>query len=747
MKRLLTLSLLATGMLLHAEPEKTIYAHYMGCFPAGYGAVESHRLEMAKSLRHDSKNYLDALGGRIVNWPLTPPGQLLTPEQSAELEIKRAIRGGIDGFAIDAWAGGQGAQRVLDQLFAAAERMKVPFKITICLDASCLPKNDKEPGNNIQAYADAVKYVLDRHGSSPNLARRDGKPLIVGYHSRGIYHPESIRNMPEGPEKWDRIAQAYREVEKLAGQPLFFHFCIDAFFHNAPRQNPEAIIKVAEWAGKNFGAVGGFLGNDWAGKAGEVAASVKAGGAEWSQPLWFQYNNKAGDLLVGNGLDILRGNWEKARQSGTTMLQFVTWNDYGEDTILAPGYSTGYTILEMNRYFVDWWKHGRAPVPQEDKIHLIFRRYVNGATSYPFQMRRNAPGVLEVVTLLKAPAEVSIPGNKVKYQAPAGLFFKQLPLQAGEVTATLSRDGSQILSVTAPELITDSPFREDNSMVCYSSDFDAQWQTDFGSTPPFYYSENGDIDHDGLPNWFEMYWFGKFPDLRTAAVAKPDDTPANDGVTNLQKYRNRRNPLQPEVKYQAGQVWDMNEIPQRGVSFNPDTDSNGSPVWYYLYKHGERGQTPHDGDYLPCPHNGQKIPYTGGEMVHLSPYKDPKYQYIHGWISRAKAADGHWQLILRPRVQSMIILGWKSPVDGVVDIQAKVAPVKGQDGITLDITKGRESLFKQVYDVGNGGDVNRSGISVKKGEFIYFVADEMPGFDASSLVIDSLQLKLVKLEQ
>ena len=340
MKRLLTLSLLATGMLLHAEPEKTIYAHYMGCFPAGYGAVESHRLEMAKSLKHDSKNYLDALGGRIVNWPLTPPDRTMTPEQSAELEIKRAMRGGIDGFAIDAWAGGQGAQRVLDQLFAAAERMKVPFKITICLDASCLPKNDKEPGNNIQAYADAVKYVLDRHGSSPNLARRDGKPLIVGYHSRGIYHPESIMNLPEGPEKWDRIAQAYREVEKLAGQPLFFHFCIDAFFHNAPRQNPEAIIKVAEWAGKNFGAVGGFLGNDWAGKSGEVAAAVKAGGVEWSQPMWFQYNNKAGDLLVGNGLDILRGNWEKARQSGATMLQFVTWNDYGEDTILAPGYST-----------------------------------------------------------------------------------------------------------------------------------------------------------------------------------------------------------------------------------------------------------------------------------------------------------------------------------------------------------------------------------------------------------------------
>lgn len=740
------LAICAAGAATAAPQPKEIYAHYMGCFPAGYGATESHRLEMAKTLKHDSKNYLDALGGRIVNWALTPQDQLLTPEQSAELEIKRALRGGIDGFAIDAWAGGQGAQRVLDQLFAAAERLKAPFKITICLDASCLPKNAKEPGNNIQAYADAIKYVIDRHGNSPNLARRNGKPLIVGYHSRSIYRTAAMKKIPEGPEKWELTAKAYREVEKLVGQPLFFHFCIDAFFYDAPRQSPDAIVKVAAWAGKNFGAVGAFLGNEWAAQNDAVAAAVKAGGAEWSQPIWFQYNNKAGQLFVANGLDILRRNWESARRNNASLVQFVTWNDYGEDTILAPGYSTGYTILELNRYFVDWWKQGKAPLPQQDKIHLIFRRYINGADSYPFQMRRREPGVLEVVTMLKAPAEVSVPGYKVKYQAPAGLFFKQLPLQVGEVSASISRNGKTVLSTTAPELITDKPFREDNSMVCWSSDFEAQWKLDFPKTAPLLYSENGDLDHDGLPNWFEMYWFGKFPDLKTATAAKPDATPANDGVSNLQKYRDQRNPLQPEVKYQVGYVWNMDTVHQRGVSFNPDTDSNGNPVWYYLYKHGERGKTQHDGDYQPCPYNGQKVGYAG-MMVHLSPHKDDKYKYIHGWVSRAKAADGHWQLILRPRVQAMIILGWKSPVDGTVDIQAQIAPVKGQDGITLDIAKGKDSLFKQVYEVGQGGTVKLPGVNVKKGEFIYFAADEMPGFDASSLVMDNLQLTLVKLNQ
>jgi hypothetical protein len=100
---------------------------------------------------------------------------------------------------------------------------------------------------------------------------------------------------------------------------------------------------------------------------------------------------------------------------------------------------------------------------------------------------------------------------------------------------------------------------------------------------------------------------------------------------------------------------------------------------------------------------------------------------------------------MKPRVQTLIILGWKSPVDGVIDIKAKIAPVKGQDGVSLDITHDKESLLKKVYEVGQGGDIDLPGISVKKGEFIYFVADEMPGFDASSLVMDCLQLKLVKL--
>ena len=45
------------------------------------------------------------------------------------------MRAGIDGFAIDAWAGGDNAEKVFSALIKVAEEKDYPFEITICLDA------------------------------------------------------------------------------------------------------------------------------------------------------------------------------------------------------------------------------------------------------------------------------------------------------------------------------------------------------------------------------------------------------------------------------------------------------------------------------------------------------------------------------------------------------------------------------------------------------------------------------------
>jgi hypothetical protein len=120
----------------------------MGCYPVAAAATAYIRNDCAHMSRHDGKGQFDAIGDRWRNWPLLPDGLKLTLEQSADLEIRRAMRGGIDGFAMDVWAGGQGAKDMLEALFKVAEEKDYPFELTICLD-------DAAPGHILlQHYRD-----------------------------------------------------------------------------------------------------------------------------------------------------------------------------------------------------------------------------------------------------------------------------------------------------------------------------------------------------------------------------------------------------------------------------------------------------------------------------------------------------------------------------------------------------------------------------------------------------------------
>ena len=356
---------------------KKIYAHYMACYPVAAMATAHHRANNAHTIRHDGTRQFDAIGDRWRNWPLVPDGLTLPLRESADLEIRRALRGGIDGFFIDAWAGGDNAKKVFDALFEAAEAKDYPFEIGICLDPSCLPGDDK-----LLASVDAIREMLDKHGKSPKLARRDGKPLVAGYNSIFValgYAERTLGAVPPwrgkkdlwqdvafrtDPAVWRTYGQAYREIERRVGQPLYFHFCSNALFWRVDnnRWNADMLVKAAGTVASHVGAVGGFLGGGATDD--RMAAAVRAAGAEWSEPMFFQYENIGwGGNRISMGFDILRDRWNRARQNGSTLIQFVTWNDYTENTCLAPAYDTRYAVLDLNAWFVRWWKTGR-PVPK-----------------------------------------------------------------------------------------------------------------------------------------------------------------------------------------------------------------------------------------------------------------------------------------------------------------------------------------------------------------------------------------------
>ena len=562
LRPVLALALMAASAGAADAPPRKIYAHYMGCFPVGTGAIAYHARTQEKELgRHDRKPYP---GGTYREFALAPRTMNLSPEDSADLEIRRAVRIGLDGFAMDTWAGGEGARKHLDTLFKVAEAKDYPIELSICIDPNCL----ETPKGLTQAVVDAIRYLLDRHGKSTKLARRAGKPIIFGYQSAwpwvaylqsqksDITDPArkkaEIERLRISPEGWKLVGDAYRDIERRVGQPLFWQFDLGAFFHAVPRGKlpPKADVAAADLIAAEIPAIGMFI---WEGNVPEIAKATLARGAEWVHPFLLQYQNFGGYSFGSKGSDWMRGQWQCAREWPSTLIQFTTWNDYHENTNLAPGYNTRYAYFDLTAHFIRWWKTGREPAPDRDRVYLFSRKYPKDAKVFPFKARKYVDGAIEVLTILPTPATLRLPGRSDAWTAPAGLSFKQFPVTPGPVAVELLRDGKVAIRIDCPEPVTDRPFRQDNGMTCISSEFARHWRADFADAPPLLYSEYGDADADGLPNWFESYWFGTFADPASTTAADPNADPDGDGKSNLQEYRDQSDPtMGPVPKEPAG---------------------------------------------------------------------------------------------------------------------------------------------------------------------------------------------------
>lgn len=751
-------------------PKRTNFAHYMAPYVAGSSLFDWVMTGISRFQDPASTDLHYAMGaghGGLTNLPLVPQGMVLTAAQSAELEIKRAIRAGFDGFVIDAWAGNEGAKTTVNELIAAAARLGVDFKVTICIDPSC--HTTPPDGVMVQTFADSINWLIDNHGDSPHLARRHGKVLIFGYQTFNILKNSPLKSQPSNPAWWAEISNAWNQVRALVSEPIFLHADVDTMIERAPAQH----VAIAEWAGANFDAVGGFLGNWAPEKNSEIASAVQAEGAEWSQPIFPHYYSRGGGYIVEPGTDKLRSAYEAARSTGATLLQVATWNDYGENTHIAPAYSNGYTLMHINRYQSDWWKSAAEPSVTQDQVHLVFRRALDGKMPWPFGMRRqvyNEMNILEVTTLLTAPGTVNVPGYG-SYQAPAGLNVEQFPLQVGSISASVSRGSTTVVSATSPERVTDKPFREDHSMACFSSNYLSDWVIDFGATSPLLYSEYGDIDSDGLPNWFEMYYFGdgvadtgeigwrgdfpimslaSSPDSRAAPTADPD----GDGFTNLQEYTNRTDPKTADVLYPTGFIWDTNGIEARGLSFNGDQDSHRKSVWFYYYRHGAVNSIPQDGNYDFMNSSGN---IWSGTMSQNGPHWDPdgisygNPEQLGSFISR-RQVGGVWQTRFEPRNNAAAILCWKSPVTGVVSLSFSVvevssyAPSSHHRPFIINVRRNQEATVLGTVSLlpGQTGSLAPLSISVQKGDSIYLFSHSGGPYGGSTGFLQDIKVTLLQ---
>lgn len=762
---------------LDQRPQK-IFAHYMGCFPIGNrGISPGYVRSKAPAVRHDSEKFENAIGGLVRGAPLLPDGVAgLTLEESADLEIRRALRAGIDGFAFMAIAGGrENVFPVMDAMFKVCEEKDYPFEITWAL-------------SSLDKSVEAIDHILARHGQSPKLARRDGKVLMLGYQSvfsgiegaREIFsrrYPDVKVDSPEerySPEFLRLLREGFRtRLEERFQTPMYFQFGFGALFYGMQgkpaeeRPWPEVIGYLAE----GFEAINAFHYGSGPDDYDAVARAVTARGAEWGEPMMYGYENllwqgyRPRSFPLEPGSDAIRRGWENARRNHSTLIQFTTWNDYHEATSLAPTSDTRYGLLDLNAHFVAWWKTGVEPVPDHDKVYLLYPKYRHELSTYPFHNRspwRSTEPLnkLEILTLLTKPARVRLPGRNTEWDAPAGLSWRQVPLTPGPVAAELLRRNwhgrrQVVLRLDSPEPVTERPYREQHSMVCVSTEDERHWRADFGDMPPtpLRRGEYGDLDGDGLPNWFEMYWFGEsVADWKSATLAVPDADPDGDGQSNLEEYAAQTNPT-VAARYEPGFVWDFGEVGRNTMAFNPEYDRFDTPAWFFAHKYAAEPPLPHGGYWL-CERFGW-YPDRNPRAVFAPPYNTPGPAQPAGEFARlwpAAAAETR-SSTFRVSVgrHGLQALGWRSPIDGTVRLQAAFKP--SPDGtaaappatVTVERNGDARALFRREFTPAAGVEVMTGPVTVKRGQWLYLVLDAAPG-GARRFSLDLEQLTLTLLE-
>ncbi|MGI6494897.1 MAG: endo-1,3-alpha-glucanase family glycosylhydrolase [Kiritimatiellia bacterium] len=707
MKKICLLACLLALVSRSEAVERKFFAHYMGCFPVSSGWLPVSLTNGFEKIRSGAA-FEEPGGAGWLDRPLQPWGFQQGEAENADFEIRRAMRAGLDGFAVDAWAGRDGAKRTFEALLKAAEKYDGKFQVTICLDPACHRHGYDDSVPMWRRFADSVNDVL-RFADSPAFATFDGRPLIFTYHMRFV---AGWGPFPEIEEQW-------KSFRKAISRDVFLHGDID---YLVKWDDPEADkVGAVRFAAGLFDALGGFIGEqgNW-GLDPLVPDTVKACGKIWSQPMICQYQNPRGSIITYPGLDRLAACWENAIQTDSRLIQFVTWNDYGEETSLAPNVSWSYTLTRLCKYWSDWWKNGKPPKVAEDEIHLVFRRTDNWDTpSWPFSSRnRNTlpPPVLEVVTLLKKPATVEVDGYG-GYKAPAGLFRKQFPLKAGTVRARARRTrllGTKtVCGITAPEKVADAPFREDFMMYAIGSNYDSEWEKDFPGVPPVKWAYQADEDNDGMPNWFEMLFFGRFHDMSTASCADPAADPDGDGADNLEEYRRRTNPLVADEPYSATETWSSADIARKAHTWNPMRDSRGNDVWYALRPDGRRATV------------------EGGQMTARWFYDGNFHFTTNGTVTIAG------------RRGDTYALGWKAPAGGTYEIAADVSvspEAAGGGEIWARLEAATESREVRLGK-GSHETITLPPVRLQAGDMVKLVSDLRDMWGVGPLEIQELRVR------
>ena len=182
---------------------------------------------------------------------------------------------------------------------------------------------------------------------------------------------------------------------------------------------------------------------------------------------------------------------------------------------------------------------------------------------------------------------------------------------------------------------------------------------------------------------------------------------------------------------------------------NPNRDSCGNlNVWYFM---GSPTLERNPNTYFLL--SNFKPDHDGivGELGWYGPDSSPVLAFNATGATQHNYGD--WpvgKIMVHPGRSKLVIIGWRSPMNGYINIQGTVMDKDsgGGDGVNWYIDKGTQGLTMGAFDNGNGQDFGKgiggdqlNHVAISIGEFIYLVIHPKGGYEFDSTFV---QLTITK---
>jgi len=473
---------------VNGKPDKLVIAHHMTrlIYHAGYEDGD-----LISNAHFSPTGPSAPIGGMVQTYAL--PGhykQQSTLEETADFEMRAAKLSGVDGFQFyypclphDGYM--SSLSKIIDAYFRVAADKHPEFKLTLCL---CNPTDGTQAEKQAR-WVKHIKPLIDTHGQSTQWLRINGRLAFYTW-------------CPDALSDKDALGAEIAWIYHLR-------------FENKP--------EIVDAAIKHFPAIWGWTtpvqsDDHWP----AIAARCKANDTLYTQTVYPDYytskvytDTKPAQMFHSwEKLDqsltrgtpvrrhyqvchlsrVFREGLQRAIDTDAALINLATWNDYPEGHHLAPEFNRHFAFgLLLQHYRAQW--RGETPDLPDDLVMTFFKPYSlkdAPADGIPYKVLRQVgqesnEDVIEVVTILKAPAKLSVNGESRKVKS--GLRVSKWPMQVGQVKVQLNREQTEVCDFATPMAITDKPIRTDRLTRSYSSHCHELFKTLFPGCEPLVESD------------------------------------------------------------------------------------------------------------------------------------------------------------------------------------------------------------------------------------------------------------------